>query len=607
MSIDTQVAAAATAADLSAYRTWSRRRVIVALAVGIPCMAALCVVVQWPLWTSGKVGLAAANLVVSLAFYATSVFVYGEPRQRLTGVALAAAALLWPLNWVNEWRVGPLPLIAALEGPLYGLLAVWALLRYPSPWRRVHDAIAFAAVILIQLVACLQVVTSLPEWHGLPAGTTWLAWWPDRHAYVLTQNIYNYGIIAVAAVAVLALTVRMARLTGPDRRIMRPVLVAIVVSGIATAGSGLAIALGSSAVDELSALEAVVLVSVPLTFMAAAARRWLAREWVPKLIRRLASCPTSASVQCALRDILDDPALRLLYRVGNDYVDVDGTLAAGVPWDDPDVTVIAAQPSAAYVILLTANLVLARYRDTVYAAARAAMLAMENTSLQASIRANIRLVAQSAERLAAAVDAERRSVQRVAAHLCAVELAALAEQLESAGESGGAAEFPTELATAQELLARTELDLTRLSEGLDPAELTRLGFAQLITAAAQRLNREIVVTVPDEPMAAGVQAAAYFILCELMTNTVKHAPRAAVTVSAAYDGPELILEVSDDGPGGADPAGSGLSGLRERAAELSGTLTIASAPSLGTTVVVRLPDAASGEPLNMNRVGTDSE
>jgi len=80
-----------------------------------------------------------------------------------------------------------------------------------------------------------------------------------------------------------------------------------------------------------------------------------------------------------------------------------------------------------------------------------------------------------------------------------------------------------------------------------------------------------------------------------MTNAVKHAPGSPVTVSAALDGPELVLEVSDGGPGGADPAGSGLRSIAERVAELSGSLTIRSAPGAGTSVAVRLP--APGAPL----------
>ena len=91
-----------------------------------------------------------------------------------------------------------------------------------------------------------------------------------------------------------------------------------------------------------------------------------------------------------------------------------------------------------------------------------------------------------------------------------------------------------------------------------------------------------------------------------MTNAVKHAPGAPVSVSAALDGPELVLEVSDGGPGGADPAGSGLRGIAERVAELSGSLTIRSAPGAGTTVEARLPARASGRTLDIGRASTDS-
>jgi signal transduction histidine kinase len=585
---------------------WSRRRVAAALFAGVPLVVACCLAAQWPLWTPGTITLATANLFVSVFFYATSVFVASEPGQRVTGAVLAVAALLWPLNWVNEWNAGPLPLIAALEGPLYGLLAVWALLRYPAPWpRRRDNVIVFVVIVFVQLIACLQVVTSLPEWHGLPSGTTWLAWWPDRGAYAVSQGIYNYGIIAAAVAAVLALVIRLARLSGPDRRVMRPVMVAIVAAGIATAATGLALALGSPAVDTLSTLEAAVLAAVPVTFMIAAARRWLARELVPKLIRQLASSPTPASVQSALRDALADPALRLLYRIDDGYVDVDGAPAPGPPWDDPGVTVITADPSADYVVLLTGNLALSRYRETVYAAMRAATLAMENTSLQASISANIHHVAQSARRLASAVNAERRGIRGTVADIRAAEFAELAEQLDSLAD-GGSTGFPAELAAAQDLLSRATTDLTLLGDGLGPAGLTRLGLAELIETAAQRLRPRIVVSVCDEPLAAGLRAAAYFVLCELMTNAVKHAPGAGITVSASLDGPELVLEVSDDGPGGADPAGSGLRGVADRVAELSGSVTIRSAPGNGTSVLARLPAEATGKTLDIHRAGTDS-
>ena len=586
---------------------WSRRRVRAALFAGVPLVVACCLAAQWPLWTSGKIGLATADLFVSVSFYMTSVFVAAEPGQRLTGAALAAAALLWPLNWVNEWHAGPLPLIAALEGPLYGLLAVWGLLRYPAAWpRRWHDVIAFVVVAGVQLIACLQVVTSLPQWHSLSPGTTWVTWWPDRTAYAVSQGLYNYGIIAVAIAGVLALDIRLARLSGPDRRVMRPVMVAIAASGIATAATGLAIALGSPAVDTLSTLEAAVLVSIPLTFMTAAARRWLARELAPKLIRELASCPTPASVQDTLRDTLADPALRLLYRVDDGHGDVDGAPAPGLPRDDPGVTVITEHPPAAYVVLLTANLVLSRYRHSVYAAARIATFAMENTSLQASISASIHHVTQSARRLASAVEAERRGIRGTVADICIAELAALVDHLGVLADSVGATGFPTALATAKDLLSRATTDLALLGDDPGPAGQTHLGLVELIETAARRLRPEIAISVCDEPLAANLRAAAHFVLRELMTNAVKHAPGSAITVSAALDGPELVLEVSDDGPGGTDPAGSGLRRVADRVAGLSGSLTIRSARGAGTTVTARLPAGATGETLDMRRADTDS-
>jgi signal transduction histidine kinase len=573
------------------YLGWSRPRVVAVLLAGIPLMAAYCLLAQWPLWTSGKHVLVAADLLVTVTFFATAVFVYAEPGHRLTGTALAAAALVWPLNWVNEWKAGPLPLIAALEGPLYGLLAVWALLRYPAPWpRRWQDATAFGVVVAVQLIACLQVVTSLPQWHHLPPGTVWLAWWPGMRAYHVSQGIYNYGIVPVAAVAVLALVVRLSRLTGPDRRIMRPVRSAIVASGIGTAATGTAIALHSAATDALSAVEAVVLVSVPLTFLIAAARRWLAQEWVPKLIRELAFCSSPGSVQDALRARLADPELRLLYRVGDGYVDIDGAPVPGPPAEG--VSVITGPSGAAQVVLLTTSLILARYRDAAHAAARAAVLAIENTSLQVSISASIRQVAESAERLAAAVDAERRSVRGAVARICAAELTALADLLGGLAGDDGSADFPGELAVAGDLLSLTETDLTLLGAGLGPAGLARLGLGELLQDAARRLRPEISVSVLDEPLEARLRTAAYFVLSELMTNAVKHAPGSPVAVSAARDGSELVLEVRDGGPGGADPAGSGLRGIAERVAELSGSLVITSPSGAGTTVVARLPAGA---------------
>ncbi|MEP7023549.1 MAG: ATP-binding protein, partial [Actinomycetota bacterium] len=316
---------------------------------------------------------------------------------------------------------------------------------------------------------------------------------------------------------------------------------------------------------------------------------WLAREWVTKLIRDLGPSPTPASVQDALREALDDPTLRLLYRVGGDYVDVDGAPQPASEWHDPRVAVVNPGSSAA--VLLIAGPVLVRYHDLVHAAARVAGLALENTSLQAAVSAQIHSVSRSAQRLATAVDAEHRSVQATVRQICDGELAALADQLDTLGRISDTAGLAVQVESARAMLGQARQELTCLAEGVGPAELSQLGLARAVAAAAHRLSPEIAVSVTSAPLDAEIQAAAYLVLAELMTNAVKHAPGSAVTARATLAGSGLLIEVADDGPGGADPGGSGLRGIAERVTSLSGSLTVGSPQGHGTRVTLWLPGA----------------
>ena len=87
-----------------------------------------------------------------------------------------------------------------------------------------------------------------------------------------------------------------------------------------------------------------------------------------------------------------------------------------------------------------------------------------------------------------------------------------------------------------------------------------------------------------------VETAAYFVVAESLTNAAKHAGTGAQAHVSIRDGSDrLTLEITDDGRGGADPAGSGLTGLRHRVEALDGTLTVTSAAGLGTVIRAELP------------------
>jgi len=118
-----------------------------------------------------------------------------------------------------------------------------------------------------------------------------------------------------------------------------------------------------------------------------------------------------------------------------------------------------------------------------------------------------------------------------------------------------------------------------------------------LTAALEDLARS--ATVPVELEATGdrappeVEAVAYFIACEALTNAVKHASPSRVTVRTARTDGILRLVVADDGIGGAAPAsGSGLAGMVDRVAAQGGTLALESPPGVGTRIAVELPCAS---------------
>jgi signal transduction histidine kinase len=133
-------------------------------------------------------------------------------------------------------------------------------------------------------------------------------------------------------------------------------------------------------------------------------------------------------------------------------------------------------------------------------------------------------------------------------------------------------------------------ELRDLARGIAPPVLADRGLA----AAAEALGRRsaLPVTVDarvDRRPPPVVETAAYFVVAEALTNAAKHAGGAAALVTIALDGEWLTVEVADDGPGGADPDGGGLTGLRHRVEALDGALHVTSPPGAGTTVRAELP------------------
>ena len=152
---------------------------------------------------------------------------------------------------------------------------------------------------------------------------------------------------------------------------------------------------------------------------------------------------------------------------------------------------------------------------------------------------------------------------------------------------------------AQELIAeavghmqQANEELRELAHGILPAVLTRGGLRGGIKALVARLDLDVKVDLPPVRFPAEIEASAYFIVAEALTNIVKHARAESAAVSASIDDGMLQVEVRDDGIGGADPSGRGLVGINDRVTALGGQFSIESPASGGTVLTATLPISA---------------
>jgi signal transduction histidine kinase len=202
----------------------------------------------------------------------------------------------------------------------------------------------------------------------------------------------------------------------------------------------------------------------------------------------------------------------------------------------------------------------------------------------------------SRARVVAAGDEARRRIQRDlhdgAQQRLVSTVVALKLARQELGDASGATVELLDEALAQAESANCEL--RELAHGILPAALSQGGLRAGIAALVSRVRLSVSVDVTAERLPSALEATAYFIVAEALTNTVRHARASSAWIVAVVDRGMLWLEVRDDGVGGARSDGSsGLLGLRDRAAALNGELRVESPPGEGTVVAATLPIPAS--------------
>jgi PAS domain S-box-containing protein len=213
-------------------------------------------------------------------------------------------------------------------------------------------------------------------------------------------------------------------------------------------------------------------------------------------------------------------------------------------------------------------------------------------------RARAQEIHDSRARIVEATDAERRRLtrdlhdgaqQRLVRVLFALRLAA-----GELGDVGDAGDVGTEVrALLDQAAEETEsaiVELRELANGIHPAILTNRGLRSAVESLTARLPLFVGVEITPQRFPPALEVAAYFVIAEALTNVIKHAETAEAAVHVAPAGWNLLVEVRDEGRGGADAGrGSGLRGLEDRVEALNGTLTVSSTAGRGTLLRVELP------------------
>ena len=278
-------------------------------------------------------------------------------------------------------------------------------------------------------------------------------------------------------------------------------------------------------------------------------------------------------------------------RPDGSYVDAhDRPVALPEPGQDRSVAIVErdAEPVAALVY----DRSLDDDPELVDAACGAAMIALENRQLHAEAEAGRAELEASRERILTAADAERRRIERNLHDGAQQRLVTLALQLSliqrRIRHDPAEAEQLVTLATGE--LAQSLEELRELARGIHPAALDQ-GLEPALDALALRSAVPTIVTCDPGPrLPEPVEFAAYFVASEALANVAKYAHATAATVRVTRVAAAVVIEIADDGVGGADPeAGTGLHGLGDRIAALRGRFQVSSPPGHGTIVTAEIP------------------
>jgi signal transduction histidine kinase len=537
------------------------------------------------------------------SFIGTGLYAWWRRPDNRTGALMVAVGFSWFLSALFFSNTPGVFAVGQLVGAVPLAVLAHLIMAFPSGrLERPYDRRLIVAGYLVATLAGLPALLVYDSAHESDCGHC-----PDNpllvsanhDLYTLFRGLLNAAAVVVIVLAAWRVIRRVSRAQGSEAQIYAPVR---HVGGAALIAFALLFASvvihGKSGATVFRVLALAAFTTVPYAFLAGLLRGRLSRAHaVAELVAALGSADRRRqSLRDAIAAALDDSSLSVAYWLPEReaYVDAEGR-SVQLPKPGSGRVATPIDHAGERLAVIVHDESLAEEGELVRAVGGAASLTLENERLAAELRARIEELRASRTRIVKAADDERRRLERdlhdgAQQRLVAVALnlklarSALQDDVKAGGEL---------IDDAIEELTQATAELRELARGIHPAILTERGLDAAVTALAGRAPVPVELrALPDERLGAPVESTAYFVVAEALTNVARYSQASYAEVEIDRDNGVLVVEVRDDGVGGADPKrGSGLRGLADRVAAVDGTLVVRSELGAGTTVHAEIPCA----------------
>jgi signal transduction histidine kinase len=404
------------------------------------------------------------------------------------------------------------------------------------------------------------------------------------------EDVQLIAMSAILLAGIPVLVVRRRRSGRPLRRWTELLVDSFAVALVALALLLLAGAFAWPSFETIRRITFAIIGLSPLAFLIGLLSARLARSTVADLLVQLHADPTPSELPALFGRALRDPSLTLAYWLPQyeTWADLDGHPVM-LPADRATTMI---ERDGVRLAALVHDRSLNDEPQLLDAVSAAAGIALENGRLQAELRANLEELRGSRERVLQASQGERQRLERNLHDGAQQRLIALSldlSMLES--KLGDDPDARAQLDQARQEIAHSLEELRAVAHGLHPAVVSGHGLAVALESLVARAPVPVRLQIDlEERVSEGIEVAAYYVVSESLANIGKHAQATSATVAVERTNGQLVVEIVDDGVGGADSeAGSGLRGLADRVEALDGRLRVWTPHGGGTRVRAEMP------------------